>query len=556
MKKKLTTKISLLLSKAFYKCMMLTLFTIAVNATPLMAQNYFAAVGAGAGNTGWANTGVGYYTLSLSNSGSNHTALGAYSLRNNTQGAQNSGVGCYSLYSNSTGSYNTAVGHAALMYSTTGSRNTAIGNQALRYSNTGSDNIALGYSSLQYTSTGNENNAIGNFALYNNTTGIKNTATGFKALYSNTDGRYNTAQGNEALYQNESGFENVANGFKAMFNNKYGSYNVSMGSYSLYSNLTGSNNVGIGSNALLGSYGSYNVAIGNSSLPHLQSGDQNTAIGSGAGHSNTSPPQLVNYNGTTFLGHHTNSAIADVTNSTAIGAGCSIDDNNQVRLGNANVNSIGGSVGWTTLSDRSLKTNIKKSKLGIDFILALNPVTYNYTAEGKKNIEYTGLIAQEVDEAAKKTGVNFSAVDKSGAKWGIRYGELTVPLIKAVQEMDAENKELKSRIEKLEVAIANLQKGNTGAVINAIISSSRLLQNQPNPLGNNTEIGYELAATDKNAALIIRDINGRFIKQISIPKSGKGKLALNTADLAAGSYTYSLIVNNSVADSKIMVVAK
>jgi hypothetical protein len=61
--------------------------------------------------------------------------------------------------------------------------------------------------------------------------------------------------------------------------------------------------------------------------------------------------------------------------------------------------------------------------------LNLKPVTYNYKDTAQRGILYTGLIAQEVDAAAKKEGVEFSGVDKNGEYWGIRYGDLTVPLI-------------------------------------------------------------------------------------------------------------------------------
>ena len=55
-------------------------------------------------------------------------------------------------------------------------------------------------------------------------------------------------------------------------------------------------------------------------------------------------------------------------------------------VGNANVNSIGGQVGWTTLSDGRFKKNIRNDEVkGLDFIIGLQPVTYNYDVRAKEN---------------------------------------------------------------------------------------------------------------------------------------------------------------------------
>ena len=64
-------------------------------------------------------------------------------------------------------------------------------------------------------------------------------------------------------------------------------------------------------------------------------------------------------------------------------------------------------------------------------------------------ILYTGLIAQEVDAAAKKEGVDYSGVDKNGEYWGIRYGDLTVPLVKGMQEQQVVINAQKNEIKEL-----------------------------------------------------------------------------------------------------------
>jgi hypothetical protein len=141
-----------------------------------------------------------------------------------------------------------------------------------------------------------------------------------------------------------------------------------------------------------------------------------------------------------------------------------------VRVGNTSTTLIGGSVGFTTISDERVKTNIQENVPGLDFISRLRPVTYYYdtkkmddiqavpmnrrSSDGEKeSIVYSGFLAQEVLAAAKAVNYNSSAVSvpkNEYSLYGINYAELVVPLVKAVQE-------LKAIVEKQEREIAALK---------------------------------------------------------------------------------------------------
>lgn len=69
----------------------------------------------------------------------------------------------------------------------------------------------------------------------------------------------------------------------------------------------------------------------------------------------------------------------------------------------------------------------------------------------------SGFIAQEVEDAANKSGFTFSGVDKpinSGALYGLRYADFVVPLVKAVQEqqviIDEQNKKIAMLIKDIQ----------------------------------------------------------------------------------------------------------
>jgi len=292
----------------------------------------------------------------------------------------------------------------------------------------------------------NWNTATGSYALDSNTTGNGNTATGFEALRANTIGSFNSAHGNRALSQNVSG-----------------EYNTATGSWALVRNTSGSENTATGVNALgNNTTGSYNTAVGLEALVNNTTGNYNTAIGYGAG------PTTNN-----------------LFNSTAIGNGALTTTSGQIRIGNTSVNSIGGSVSWSNLSDGRTKKNISKDVPGIAFINKLQPVTYNFdldavdylqrgdkakewltalsqeeraSREAKEKRLYTGFIAQDVEKAAQIVGYDFSGVDVDEiGVYALRYSEFVVPLVKAVQELSEQQDEMQNKVNKLTESVSQLQ---------------------------------------------------------------------------------------------------
>jgi hypothetical protein len=244
-------------------------------------------------NGGSYNTAVGAFALQLNMSGGGNTANGYVALFDNTSGSANTAIGSGAMLNNTTGSYNTAIGDNALFSNTNGLGNTASGYQAL-YSNTGdtfgdgSYNTADGYEALYLNTLGLYNTASGYQALYSNASGSENTANGSQALFLNTSGNYNTANGGEALDNNTSGSDNTANGFQTLFSNTTGNNNSANGAYALSSNTNGSGNTANGYHALyLNTDGSDNTANGRAALYNNRDGIENTAEGVQALNSNT-----------------------------------------------------------------------------------------------------------------------------------------------------------------------------------------------------------------------------------------------------------------------------
>jgi trimeric autotransporter adhesin len=395
-----------------------------------------------------SNIGIGTDALKL-NTRSNIVAIGDSALFWNGDGQPFP----------ESGSHNTAVGSKTLYKNILGNHNTAIGSQALM-NNSASDNTAVGAQSLRSNLNAHGNTAVGTLTMTANTTGFSSTAIGNRVLSANT-----------------TGYSNTALGALAMQSNVTGAVNTALGVFTLRLNIAGTNNVAIGNGSLYENLQSYNTGIGISTLGKTKSSYYNTALGYYAG---------LQYDlgwNNTIIGAAADGSFAGQYNMVAIGMGTVAPDNSTARIGNTATWSIGGWAGWSNFSDGRYKRDIKENVKGLDFIMKLRPVTYHLDITGlskrlkenqgqewneqmktaiaeKEKMIFTGFVAQEVEEAARQTGYDFSGVDKPGNEnslYALRYAEFVVPMVKAVQEqqqiineLKEQNKDLLKRIEKLE----------------------------------------------------------------------------------------------------------
>lgn len=82
-----------------------------------------------------------------------------------------------------------------------------------------------------------------------------------------------------------------------------------------------------------------------------------------------------------------------------------------------------------------------------------------------------------------------------------------------------------------------------------------LFQNHPNPFNNNTTIRYYISENiiSENFYIIFQDVHGQEIERVLITPNGFGSVNIDTQTLSSGIYSYSLIVNDKVIDTKKMV---
>ena len=292
----------------------------------------------------------------------------------------------------------------------------------------------MGFASGQLITTGQFNTLIGGLAGDALTDADRNVAVGYSALGSDTQGSRSTAIGFSAL--GGQNYTTAAN-----------SYNVAVGYDAGASVSTGQQNTLIGSTAGDAiTTGNYNVCLGWAAGTHginLETGNQNIVIGAFADTSTTMAQGAV------VIGY-------DVTGTEGF-----------TTLGNStsDIRASHGTATWATVSDERYKKDITDSTLGLSFINALKPRTFNYKTKGelpdtfrayeegssevyKSDQTQHGFIAQEVKtaiDAASGVANGFKMWDeREDGSQEVAEAALIPILVKAIQELSAEIETLKS----------------------------------------------------------------------------------------------------------------
>jgi len=293
--------------------------------------------------------------------------------------------------------------------------------------------VILGPYAGENITTANACTIVGHLAGNSLTTASGSTLFGDRAGDAITTGISNTALGTGALGSITTQAENVAVGNAAMLNST-STKNVAIGHAAL-NTASGEGNIGIGwaAGSSFGS-GATNVAIGYTAGLTI-SGSNNIAIGENAGQS-TSP--------------------------FTIGS-----NSNRIVLGNNSITNAYIDVSWTVTSDARDKTDVVALPSSLDFVEALNPVTFKWdkrskywvkdefgnviekpTPDGtqKEDRPFAGFLAQEVQQVIDDLGyVDDVIVDTEQEDLlKIKETALIPVLVKAVQELSAKVKVLEA----------------------------------------------------------------------------------------------------------------
>jgi hypothetical protein len=228
--------------------------------------------------------------------------------------------------------------------------------------------------------------------------------------------------------------------------------------------------------------------------------------------------------------------------------------------------------GYWQWSDSTLKRDILKLDDGLAKLLQLKPIKYYY----KENNSITGVATTAEDEVKNNTiqqdlnNINPVNSSPSALRFGfnaqdletifpnlvsndaqqksVNYVELVPVLVNAIREQQ-------TLIEGLKQEITDLK----GKTVYTDVDKTKLFQNDPNPFRGITNFSYFIDenVTVSSAVIEIRSIMGVLQNSITLgDRSGLGKILFDSNGLADGYYIYTLKINGSVKDSKMMLIGE
>jgi Chaperone of endosialidase len=225
---------------------------------------------------------------------------------------------------------------------------------------------------------------------------------------------------------------------------------------------------------------------------------------------------------------------------------------------------------WT--SDASLKTNVLDVDNGLQSILQLRPVTYDFLSDQNEDLNLPtngqiGLIADEVMDVLPEIVEEMSVaarVDSLGnvvfparTIKGINYIALVPMLIAAVQEQNATIAQMQEQLAACCTAPTGPDQRNSLQETGTLEGLERNLLINPNPFVGETTLTYTL---DHSGAmsLIANSADGKQLHALvqANMEAGQYQFDWNTANLAPGIYYVTLLLDGEPIVKKAVKVGR
>ena len=234
-------------------------------------------------------------------------------------------------------------------------------------------------------------------------------------------------------------------------------------------------------------------------------------------------------------------------------------------------------------SSLHFKQNIEELQFDQEQFLSMQPVSFQWKdAYGAG--QDVGFIAQQVaedflpladirykhtyleDGLVLRDSLGLPVVDSTQTEpYGVKYHKLPVYLFMLAKQQESTIMELSERINQLQSMVesccAQTQYRISDEPIETIPYSNKpldefvLLQNDPNPFADYTDIRISMLESTKNASLLIVDMKGTVMLNLKL--EGKSEtVRVYSSDIGSGVFTYYLLSEGNVVASRKMVSSK
>jgi len=241
-------------------------------------------------------------------------------------------------------------------------------------------------------------------------------------------------------------------------------------------------------------------------------------------------------------------------------------------------------------SDQMFKTNIDSIQSAINIVKQLKPVTFDYDQSYSSRFNFPsgrnyGFIAQDVEQVIPELVKNSIAPATTDSLGNLIYSSLPykslnyqgiIPVLtKAIQEQQAQIASKDSAINSLNDRLTALENcinalnlcGNPQAInqnnnsmnttaMPVELSDAQAIvleQNVPNPFAEQTTINYFLPENVIKAQMLFYNAQGKLIQSVELSQKGKGSINVFAQDLSSGIYTYTLVTDGKIVETKKMV---
>ena len=125
----------------------------------------------------------------------------------------------------------------------------------------------------------------------------------------------------------------------------------------------------------------------------------------------------------------------------------------------------------------------------------------------------------------------------------VNYIELVPVLIRSIQELQQEIESLKM-----------YQRIGTTDIEDIDQMEAKLFQNNPNPFSQQTIIKFHIPENTLNSCIYIFDMQGKMQKQYPVT-TAQNSITIDSYELPAGLYLYSLVINGKEVATKRMILS-